>query len=120
MMSNKNGFEDALKQLGSLSKVNEAVAIDALEEAAEFFVKVLKPNIPKSIRNSKHLQNALKVKVESDKVIVYFDDDNFYWRFVEHGTSKQRAQNFVRGTYSQNQKKIEEIMLSKIIKKMEA
>ncbi|MBC6300304.1 HK97-gp10 family putative phage morphogenesis protein [Listeria booriae] len=119
-MSNNNGFLDAMQQLGKLSQVNENVALDALEEAAEFFVQVLRPSIPKTVKNRKHLQDALKVKMEDDIVKVYFEDDQFYWRFVEHGTVNQRAQNFVRGTYSQNQKKIEEIMLSKIIKKMEA
>lgn len=118
-MANRNGFEAAMKKLGKLSNVNELIAIDALEEAANFFVNMLRPAIPRSVSNRQHLQNSLSVKVENNIVLVYFEDESFYWRFVEHGTSKQRAQNFVRGTYEQNQAKIEEIMLSKIIKIME-
>ncbi|MBC2140146.1 hypothetical protein HCA95_12460 [Listeria innocua] len=119
MMSNQNGFNEASKKLGKLSQVNEKLTLDVLEEAAKFFVKVLKPNIPISLRNHKHIRESLKVKVEGDVVVVYFDDNSFYWRFVENGTSKQRAQNFVKSTYAQNKNKIEKIMLSKIVKKME-
>ncbi|MBC1548265.1 HK97 gp10 family phage protein, partial [Listeria sp. FSL L7-1435] len=42
-MANRNGFEDAMKKLGKLSNVNELIAIEALEEAANFFVNMLRP-----------------------------------------------------------------------------
>ncbi|EAG8700719.1 HK97 gp10 family phage protein [Listeria monocytogenes] len=118
-MNNHNGFDDMVKKFDKLSNVSEKLTLDVLEEAAEFFVKVLKPNIPISLRNRRHLQESLKIKIEGDTVVVYFDDNSFYWRFVENGTSKQRAQNFVKSTYAQNKNKIEKIMLSKIVKKME-
>ncbi|EAF8771730.1 hypothetical protein A0221_12790 [Listeria monocytogenes] len=116
---NNNGFSDVQKRLGKMSNVNQTVTLEVLEEAAIFFAAKLAPNIPLSVRNSKHLRNAIKVEIKENKVVVFFDSNNFYWRFVDHGSTKQKAQNFVRGTYIQNKSKIEEIMLRKIVEKME-
>lgn len=125
MVANNNGFLDALEQINTLLDVNEKVALDALEEAANYFVEKLRPRIPRSKKNKKHLQDALKVVVKKDMVQVVFEDWAFYWHLVEHGhrvgptRKKVKGRHFVRNTMTAEGKKIEEIMLSKIIKKME-
>lgn len=124
-MQNNNGFADALKQIKTLLKVDKKVTLEGLEAAAEYFVKKLKPRIPVSDRNKKHLRDMLKIVVLNDKVQVAFGVDGWYWHLVEHGHKKRgssgrvKGRHFVRNTWDSENKKIEEIMLNKIIKKME-
>lgn len=124
-MQNNNGFADMLKQTKTLLNVNKKVTLEVLEEAAEYFAKKLKPKIPISDRNTKHLREQLKVIVKNDMVQVVFDGSGWYWYLVEHGHKKRgrpgrvKGRHFVRNTWDAENKKIEEIMLNKIIKKME-
>ena len=122
-MANHNGFADALKQINTLINVNQQVALDTLEEAAQYFVEKLRPKIPTSKRNKKHLQDALKVDVKGDRVQVIFEGDFFYWHLVEHGHrkvngGKVKGRHFVRNTIDKESEKIASMMLNKIIKKM--
>lgn len=124
-MNNNNGFLDALERINTLMNVNEKVALDVLEEAANYFVKKLKPKIPRSKANKRHLQDALKVVVQKDMVQVVFEDWAGYWHLVEHGhrvgstRKKVKGKHFVRNTMDAEGKKIAEMLTSKIIKKME-
>ena len=68
-MANKNGFESAMAQLKTVAKINEKVALGTLEEAAEYFVSVLKPQLKKSNVSKEHMVDALQVKIEKGKVI---------------------------------------------------
>lgn len=114
--NNKNGFAEIADFLGTLSKVDpKKLSLDALEEAANFYLEKLLPRIPKSLLKKKHMREQIKVVVEDERVKVQFEDTFFYWRFAENGTSKQRAQHFASGTYEQNKEKIEEIMTRKIL-----
>ncbi|MFS0950890.1 HK97-gp10 family putative phage morphogenesis protein [Enterococcus thailandicus] len=114
--NNKNGFAEMADFLGNLSKVDpKKLSLDALEEAANFYLEKLLPRIPKSLLKKKHMREQIKVVVEDERVKVQFEDTSFYWRFAENGTSKQRAQHFASGTYEQNKEKIEEIMTRKIL-----
>ncbi|QED60548.1 HK97 gp10 family phage protein [Enterococcus durans] len=116
MANNTNGFADMADYLGNLSKVDpKKISIESLEEAANFYLKQLLPNIPKSLLKKKHMNEQIKVVVENDQVKVQFEETAFYWRFAENGTTKQRAQHFASGTYEQNKEKIEEIMTRKIL-----
>ena len=124
-IKNNNGFADALKQTKRLLKVNEKVSLAILEEAAEYFAKQLENRIPVSNRQSKHLRDQLRVKIVGDKVQVLFEQDGWYWHLVEHGHKKRggkgrvKGRHYVRNTWDAENRKIEEIMLNKIIKKME-
>lgn len=143
-MQNNNGFLDAMEDMKTLLQVDETVTLDVLEEAANYFVEKLKPRIPRTNRNKKHLRDMVKVYIENDKVIVGFEDDGWYWYLVEHGhltatpgkrlkrrkdttriarrgRGKKRVagQHFVQNTWDAEANKIEEIMIDKIIKKME-
>lgn len=123
-MQNNNGFADMLKQTKQLLNVNEKVTLDVLEEAAEYFARKLKPRIPVSKRNTWHLRDKLKVVVKRDMVQVVFEDVGWYWHLVEHGHKKRggrgrvKGSHFVRNTWNAESKKIEEMMLNKIIQKM--
>lgn len=123
MASNNNGFADALKQMKTLLNVDQKVTLSVLEEAAEYFAKQLKPKIP--VGYTKRLRDNLKVVVKNDIVQVIFEDVGWYWHLVEHGHRKRagrgrvKGQHFVRNTWNAESKKIEEIMLNKIIEKME-
>lgn len=125
MTSNNNGFADAIKEINTMIKVNQKVEIDVLEEAAEYFVKKLKPRIKVSKKNKKHLRDSLKVVVKKDKVSVEFEDDAFYWYLAEHGHKKAggkgrvKGQHFFQNTFDAEGDKIADIMANKIIKKME-
>ncbi len=124
-MRNNNGFEDALKQMKTLLKVDKKVTLSVLEEAAEYFAKKLQPRIPVSQRNTYHLRDTLSIKVENDMVQVLFEGDGWYWHLVEHGHKKRngrgrvKGRHFVQNTWDAESQRIEEIMLDKIIKKME-
>lgn len=124
-MNNNNGFADSLKQMKTLMQVNEKVTLSILEEAAEYFASRLKTRIPVSDRNTKHLRDQLRVKIVGDKVQVFFEDVGWYWHLVEHGHKKRgrrgrvKGSHFVRNTWDAENVKVEEIMLTKIIKKME-
>lgn len=112
-----NGFENMAKQLSDI-KINQAVAVSALEQAADFYLKRLLPRIPESKFTRKHARQHIHVKISGDEVHVAFDDEGWYWFFPENGTIHQKAQHFARGTYQQNRAKIEQIMQQKIIAKM--
>lgn len=124
MAINNNGFADALKQIKTLMDVDQKVALSVLEEAAEYFAKKLKPRIPKSRRNKKHLADMLKVVVKDDVVQVIFEDAGWYWHLVEHGHKKRggrgrvKGRHFVQNTWNAESEKISEIMTQKIIDKM--
>ncbi len=50
MPSNKNGFSEMADYLGNLSRVDpKKLSLESLEEAANFYLKQLLPNIPKSL-----------------------------------------------------------------------
>lgn len=122
-MSGNNGFKDALKQMKTLVNVNEKVTMDALEDAANYFVSKLEPALKKSNINKKHMADSLKVVIKKDKIIVIFKENAHYWYMVEkgHRTSKKRIRgtHTIKKTIDAQSKKLEEIMLNKIIKKME-
>lgn len=125
MAANKNGFSDALKQINTLLKVNQTVQKDALEEAANYFIDVLKPELRRSKLSKKHQVESLKVKFEGDKFVVYFEKDAWYWFLDENGHKKRGGKGRVKGTHAirntfdKNADKIGEIMTKKIIDKME-
>lgn len=124
-MKNNNGFADMLKQTKKLLNVDKQVTLSVLEEAADFFAKELRTKIPESNRNTRRLRNQLKVVIKGDKVRVVFEDAGWYWHLVEHGHKKRggrgrvKGQHFVRNTWDATNNKIEQIMLDKIIQKME-
>ncbi|EOB3454986.1 HK97-gp10 family putative phage morphogenesis protein [Enterococcus hirae] len=114
---NKNGFADMADYFGNLAKVDpKQISMESLEEAANFYLKNLMPNIPKSLMNKEHMKDHVKVVIDKDSVKVQFEDTAFYWRFAENGTTSQKAQHFASGTYEQNKERIEEIMTKKILK----
>ncbi|WP_018664618.1 HK97-gp10 family putative phage morphogenesis protein [Heyndrickxia acidiproducens] len=124
-MANHNGFAEALKEINTLLRLNKRVEMDALEEAANYFVDKLKPRIKASDKNKKHLKDSLKVVVKDDRVCVAFDDDAWYWYLAEHGHKKAngkgrvKGQHFVQNTWDAEGDKVADIMANKIIKKME-
>lgn len=119
MSNNNNGFADMADRLGKLARVTEAVTIESLTNAAEFFVEKLLPNIPRSLLRKKHAADYVKVIIEDNQVRVIFEDTAFYWRFAENGTVNQRAQHFASGTFEQHKTNIENLMARKIIEQME-
>lgn len=125
-MKNNNGFADMLKQMKTLLNVDKKVTLSVLEEAANYFADKLRPRIPKSNRNKKHLADMLKVVVKHDMVQVTFEDEGWYWHLAEHGHKKRggrgrvKGRHFVRNTWAAENEKVEEIMLSRIIDKMGA
>jgi HK97 gp10 family phage protein len=123
-MANHNGFADALNDLNTLIKIDKNVEMDVLEDAADYFVKKLRPRIPRTNRNKQHLINNLKVVVKGDRVSVEFEDASWYWFLAEHGHKKAggrgrvKGQHFFRNTFDAEGDKITEMMANKIIKKM--
>ena len=123
-MANKNGFESAMEQLKTVAKVNEKVALGTLEEAAEYFVSVLKPQLKKSNVSKEHMVDALQVKIEKGKVIAYFDEFGWYWYLVEHGHAKANGKGRVKGKFTikkvvdEEKKQLEKMMKESILKKM--
>ncbi len=78
MPSNKNGFSEISDYLGNLSKVDpKKLSLESLEEAANFYLKQLLPNIPKSLLKKKHMRDQIKVVVENDQVKVQFEETAF-------------------------------------------
>ncbi|MCO7180448.1 HK97 gp10 family phage protein [Lactococcus formosensis] len=120
MLKNNNGFQDMLDYTSQLAKVDpEKVTLESLDEAAQFFVEKLLPNIPRSLMKKKHMRDHIKIEVGEDMVSISFEDTSFYWRFVENGTVNMKAQHFVEGTWQQQKNNVENIMTKKIIKEME-
>ncbi|KRN31634.1 HK97 gp10 family phage protein [Liquorilactobacillus mali] len=107
-----NGFEDLARQLKQID-IGKSVVKSSLEEAADFYLQKLRPNVP-SWGSGHHAKDDLSVKINEDGVQVVFGEKSYYWYFVENGTKKQRAQHFARNTLEQNRSKIEQIMLKKI------
>lgn len=115
MSNDGNGFSDMADYLGNLSRVDaKKVSLESLEKAANFYMDMLMPNIPRSLFKKRHMSNQVKVIVGEDDVRVVFGETAFYWRFAENGTSKQRAQHFASGTYEKYKDEIEKIMIQKI------
>lgn len=144
MASNNNGFADMLKEMKTLLNVDQKVSLDIMEEAANYFVEKLKPRIPLSNRNTRHLRDQLEVVVKDDMVQVTFGDDGWYWYLVEHGhlvatprnrlkrrknttriarsgKGKKRVKglHFVQNTWDADGDKVADLIAEKIIKKME-
>lgn len=119
MSSNNNGFQEMADYSSRLARVDpKKITLESLEEAANFFVEKLLPNIPKSLMKKKHMKDHVKVEVSEDKVTIYFEDTSFYWRFIENGTSKIQAEHFVEGTWQQHKETIQDIMSNELLKEM--
>ncbi|EDP67308.1 hypothetical protein CAT7_07448 [Carnobacterium sp. AT7] len=119
MSSNNNGFADMSKHFGKLVKVDvEKISLDSLQEAAEYYVEKMIPNIPVSLMKKKHAKDHIKVEIQDEQVAVIFEDTAFYWRFIENGTVNLKAQHFASGTWEQNQEKIQDIMTKKLIEEL--
>lgn len=126
MAQNNNGFEDALKTMKTLLAVDKNVALDVLEEAADYFSEKLKPRINLSNKSKRtHLRNSLKVVVEGDVVRVVFEDAAWYWHLADKGHKKRggrgrvKGLHFVQNTFDGESGKIADIMAEKIINRME-
>lgn len=121
-MTNKNGFEDSLKQMKTLLNVNTKVADESLKEAADYFTAQLKKNIPKSkLNKGNHLQDQLEVKAIDGGYSVTFGESAWYWHLVNNGHKKRgggriKGAHFVQGTLTAEDKKLTEIMTGKIMK----
>lgn len=124
-MENNNGFADALERMKTLMQVDEKVTHRSLEEAAQYFASKLKKKINKSnLRKRKHLRDMVKVVVKGDVVSVVFEDDGWYWHMADKGHKKRgggrvKGLHFVENTWSAENRRISDILLSEIIKKME-
>lgn len=115
-----NGFEDMASHFGKLSQVDpKKISEESLQEAAEFYMSKLIPLIPVSKRNGKHAKNMASVVADDEGFKVVFEDDAFYWRFLDKGTTKIKALNFKEKTWQQNKGKIETIMTKKLLKELE-
>lgn len=120
MAGNNNGFADALKDINTLLRTGEKVSIEALEQAANYFVDKLQANIKVSNKNKQHLRDSLKVVVKDDYVSVQFKSDAFYWYMVEHGHKKAngkgkvKGQHFVQNTFDAESERILDIMMQRI------
>lgn len=119
---NNNGFEDALKQMKTLIDVNETVAMESLEEAANYFVETLRPLLLRSTIDKQHMADGLTLKIEKEKIVVYFEEHAFYWYMKENGhkagKKRVRGTHTIKNTLDRESKRIENIMLTKITKKM--
>ena len=116
MAKNNNGFADMADHLGKIAQVDhKKVSIKSLENAANFYLEKLIPNVPKSLLKKKHMAYQLKVVIEDSRVKVVFEDTAFYWRFEENGTTNKKAKNFARGTFEQNKEQIENLMVKEIM-----
>lgn len=120
MPSNNNGFADMSKHFGKLAKVDpEKISKESLEEAANFYMEKLIPNIPVSLFDKKHARDQVKVEVVDDGIEVVFEGTAFYWRFIENGTVNIKATHFKQGTWEQNKEKIQDIMTRKLLEELE-
>lgn len=116
MMARKNGFEAQADFFGNLMKADPAkITLKSLEEAADFYVTQLIPQIPKSLRKKEHMKDHVKVVVADKQVKVAFEDTAYYWRYPENGASGRKAQRFASKTYKKHSDKIAEIMTRKIM-----
>lgn len=119
MSSNENGFEDMSNHFGKLAKVDPGkISEKSLNEAADFYIKQVIPLIPVSKRKGKHAKDMMKVVVTDDGVEAVFEDDAFYWRFLDKGTTKFKALNFKEKAWQQNKEKIQDIMTRKLIEEL--
>lgn len=119
-----NGFEKAVQQLKTLVNINQKTTIEARKKAADYFVKVLRPQLLRSSIDKKHMADALTVVIEGDKVMVIFEDYGWYWYLKEHGHKKSNGKGRVRGTQTirrtidVEKSKLEKMMKEDILKKL--
>ncbi|MCQ6530583.1 HK97 gp10 family phage protein [Bacillus mycoides] len=125
MVSNNNGFAEALEDINTLLRVDKQVSLDILDEAAKYFSSKLKLKINASNRNKRtHLRDSLKVVIKNDHVSVEFQEEAWYWYLVEHGHKKAngkgrvKGKHFVQNTFDAEGDKITDIMARKIIDRM--
>jgi len=111
-----NGFSDLSSKLKKYN-VSSVKILAAQEEAANFFVKKLRPLIPKSEIQKDHMADDLHVFVNDDEIEVTFGGDSFYWLFSEHGTGgehPQRAQHYVKNALDANKSAVLKILTEKL------
>lgn len=125
MTNNNNGFTDAINQLNTLMDVGKQVQIEALKEAAEYFVAKLRPRINLSDKNKQtHLRNSLKIVIKNDRVSVAFEGEAWYWHLAEHGHKKVggkgrvKGLHFVKNTIDAERVELEKIMLRLIVEQI--
>lgn len=116
----KDGFSDAVLNLKTVVNANEKVTIDAMKEAADYFVAKLSPMLIRSDLNKKHMADGLKVVVKKDVVQVIFEDYAWYWYLKEHGHKKANGRGRVPGTHiirntTENESnRLQQMILSKL------
>lgn len=121
-MNNNNGFLTAIDQLSTKLNVNQDVTDKALKKAAEYFVKQMKPNIPKSELSKTHLRDMVKVRKVGDDYAVVFDEKAWYWSMVDKGHKKRGGKGKVKGaffvqkTLTTEEKKLTEMLIDGVLK----
>lgn len=82
MMARKNGFEAQADYFGNLMKADPTrITMKSLEEAAEFYVSKLLPQVPESLRTKEHMKDHLEVVIVDREVRVVFKDTAFIGDF---------------------------------------
>ncbi|KRK38983.1 HK97-gp10 family putative phage morphogenesis protein [Loigolactobacillus bifermentans] len=117
----ENGFEDFQKILKQIN-VSESQVQKVLKAGADAYTTKLKPNVPKDpnahfAKRYGSMISNLTNKPDGQDVITTFGA-SFWWRFVEHGTVKMRAQNFVRNTWNASSAEISKLMITKMMQEM--
>lgn len=111
----EDGFAALSRQLTAMN-VSEKISKKGLTDAANDYVKKLRPTLPHDPLAPKAqeygtLGDNLKVIDKGDHVQVSFGDA-FWWLFLEHGTANGiRAYNFAHSTFETNRDRLKEVMI---------
>lgn len=120
-MANNNGFSDFQNVLRKIN-VSDTQVKRALTKGANEYAKRLKSATPRDDNASMakkygQMRDNIQVEQKDNDLQVTFGDA-FWWRFVEHGTNHQRAQNFARNTLTSSMNSIQQLMISEVLKNM--
>jgi HK97 gp10 family phage protein len=114
------GLEEALRRLQDLDKKASRVENKALIAGAEIVADQMRKNVSVSKNGGNHIKDNIEVtKVKKNKgvkEITIQPNEKVNWRakFLEYGTSKMPAEQFVEISGIQKAKEVEETMIDVI------
>ncbi|MDK1104035.1 MAG: HK97 gp10 family phage protein [Actinomycetota bacterium] len=122
------GLEELLKALGSLPKKVARQAIrKPLREGAKIVLAEAKRNVPKGktgnlkrslkVRAGKRKKGTISIRVVTSEG--WFKGDTFYGAFVEYGTHKMEARNYVRNAYNTTKDRVRKLIERGIVKNID-
>lgn len=119
------GMQELIDKVNKLGSQGERIKKNALDKAGAMVKASMEQKAPRSQKNKKHMADHIQVsEIEKENGVDFIkigpnkgaNDEFFYSKFTEWGTSKIPAQHWAGKSVAENRKKINETLKAELEK----